>query len=258
MQPQHYHILNGDSLKEQFPKTIQGKIIVAREALVDGNVEGESLEEFYDTRATFISSHYAGYSKEDYFEKTVSEFEKIQAILSEVDINLWFEDDLFCQVNFWFVVHLLNKNGQQNSIFLVRPKEHTQYGFGSLDESELISIYENRLSIGQNELHKIALLWENYKNNDTEKLLQTAKELDQEVSKNYAFMLPAIDAHLQRFPTSEEKLGRPKASLIQIMKDLKSEEFAPVFREFSKRESIYGFGDLQVQRLFDEVKSFFL
>ncbi len=250
MKPQNYHILNGDSLKEQFPKSIQGKIIVAREALVDGNVEGESLEEFYETRATFISSHYAGYSKEDYFEKTVSEFEKIQAIPSEVDINLWFEDDLFCQVNFWFVVYLLNKNGQKNSIFLVRPKEHTQYGFGGLDESELISIYENRLSIGQNELNKIALLWEHYKNNDTKKLLQTAKEID----KNYSFLLPAIDAHLQRFP-SEGKLDRPTKSLIQIMKDIESEEFEPVFREFTKRESIYGFGDLQVKRLFDEVKN---
>ncbi|WP_375559956.1 DUF1835 domain-containing protein [Bernardetia sp. OM2101] len=249
MKPQQYHILNGDSLKEQFPKTIKGKIIIAREALVDGNVEGESLEEFYETRATFISSHYAGYSKEDYFEKTVSEFEKIQALPSEVAINLWFEDDLFCQVNFWFVVHLLNKNGQKNSIFLVRPKEHTQYGFGGLDESELISIYENRLSIGQNELHKIALLWEHYKNNDTEKLLQTAKEL----GENYAFILPAIDAHLQRFPTNEEKLGRPKTSLLQIMKDLDTKEFAPVFREFCKRESIYGLGDLQVKRLFDAI-----
>ena len=251
MKPQHYHILNGDAAKEQFPKSLlsQGKIIVAREALVDGNVEGESLEEFYETRARFISSHYAGYSKEDYFEKTVSEFEKIQAIPSEVDINLWFEDDLFCQVNFWFVVHLLNKNGQKNSIFLVRPKEHTQYGFGGLDESELISIYENRLSITQNQLDKIALLWEHYKNNDAEKLLQTAKELGQ----NYAFMLPAINAHLQRFPNNG-KLDRPTTSLIQIMKDIKSEEFAPVFREFSKRESIYGFGDLQVQRLFDAIK----
>jgi len=71
-------------------------------------------------------------------------------------------------------------------------------------------------------------------------------------------MLPAIHAHLQRFPseteTNKEKLGRPKISLIQIMNELKSEEFAPVFREFSKRESIYGFGDLQVKRLFDEVK----
>jgi len=92
MKPQNYDILNGDAAKEQFPKSIKGKIIVAREALVDGNVEGESLEEFYETRARFISSHYTGYSKEDYFEKTVSEFEKIKAIPSEVAIHLWFED----------------------------------------------------------------------------------------------------------------------------------------------------------------------
>ncbi len=36
-----YHILNGDSLKEQFPENIQGDIIVARECLVDGNVKGK-------------------------------------------------------------------------------------------------------------------------------------------------------------------------------------------------------------------------
>jgi len=35
-----YHILNGDALKEQFPDRIKGKIIIARECLVDGNVTG--------------------------------------------------------------------------------------------------------------------------------------------------------------------------------------------------------------------------
>jgi hypothetical protein len=29
--------------------------------------------------------------------------------------------------------------------------------------------------------------------------------------------------------------------------------FGTVFQEFCKRESIYGFGDLQVKRIFDEV-----
>ncbi|WP_211277476.1 hypothetical protein [Nonlabens spongiae] len=42
----HYHILNGDALKEQFPKTIPGKIIVGRECLVDGPVQGDSLSAF--------------------------------------------------------------------------------------------------------------------------------------------------------------------------------------------------------------------
>ncbi|GJM35445.1 MAG: hypothetical protein DHS20C18_44460 [Saprospiraceae bacterium] len=41
-----YHILNGDSLKEQFPENIQGEIIIARECLVDGSVKGRTLVEF--------------------------------------------------------------------------------------------------------------------------------------------------------------------------------------------------------------------
>ena len=38
-----YHILNCDSLKEQFPENIQGELLVARECLADGNVNDNSL-----------------------------------------------------------------------------------------------------------------------------------------------------------------------------------------------------------------------
>ena len=243
-----YHILNGDSLKEQFPENIQGEIIVARECLVDGNVKGSSLTELFHSRAQFISRNYDGYNEKDYYGKTVPEFQKIQSITDDGDINLWFEDDLFCQVNFWFTISLLSKSHQNNPTFLIRPKMHNQYGFGGLNKSGLISVYENRLLL--TELDKLANLWELYKNDDTEKLLKTAKELD----NKYPFILPAVKAHIERIPT-EGNLGKPSQSLVQIMKELETEEFGPVFREFSKRESIYGFGDLQVKRLFDEVKN---
>ena len=134
-----YHILNGDSLKEQFPENIQGEILVARECLVDGYVNGNSLTDFFKVRAEFIRNNYDGYKEQDYFEKTVSEFNKIQNIPDNVDINLWFEDDLFCQVNFWFVINLLIKSNQNNQLFLIRPKSHSQYGFGGLLKSELNS-----------------------------------------------------------------------------------------------------------------------
>jgi len=59
----------------------------------------------------------------------------------------------------------------------------------------------------------------------------------------YPFILPATKAHVERKPTNENA-GRPIQSLITIMKELETEEFGPIFREFNKRESIYGFGDL--------------
>ena len=215
---------------------------------MDGDVKGSSLEELFQSRAAFMSSLDAECSIEDYYEKSASEIRKIPEINSDSDINLWFEDDLFCQVNFWFVAHLLSKTHQNNPIFLVRPNTHNQYGFGGLNKPQLVEIYENRLAITH--LDKLAKLWEAYQNNDITKLTDTAKELN----KDYPFILPAVEAHRERIPANG-KQGRPTQSLIQIIDELGTQEFGPVFREFCKRESIYGFGDLQVKKLFDEIVS---
>lgn len=247
MKPQT-HILNGDALKSQFPKVIHGDILVARECLVDGTVEGDTLLAFYNTRAQFLSQHYQGIEKQDYFQDTVPQFEKMSNIALDTDINLWFEDDLFCQVNFWFVLNLLDKLKETNSIYLIRPETHTAYGFGGLNPSDLVLLYKNRRFL--TEIDKLSSLWDLYKNNETSKLLKTAQEL----KDIYPFILPAVEAHIQRTPDKHGP-GRPVRSLIQIMKDLDTNEFAPVFREFNKREYIYGFGDLQVKRLFDSIQN---
>lgn len=239
-----YHILNGDSLKQKFPENIDGELIVTRECFVEGDVKGKNLDELFTSRAKFLSQSY-GETEQGYFEKVVSEFQKIKNINSDSDINLWFEDDLFCQVNFWFVSHFITNNIENTHVYLVRPESHNQFGFGGLSYSGLNSIYKNRSILV--EIDKIASLWESYQNDNMGKLINTVRELE----SIYPFILPAIEAHIERKPTSETP-GRPIQSLITIMKELETEEFSPVFREFSKRESIYGFGDLQVKRLFDQ------
>ena len=100
------------------------------------------------------------------------------------------------------------------------------------------------------EKDKVANLWEWYQKDDRDNLLKTARELEY----RYPFILPAVEAHLERIPTDRNP-GRPIQSLIEIMKELETEDFGPVFSEFSKRESIYGFGDLQVKRLLDKIKN---
>lgn len=242
-----YHILNGDSLRQQLPEYIQGDIIVSRECFVDGNVKGKDLADLFAMRAKFLSQNYGG-SEQDYYRKVVPEFKKIKKIPNDSDINLWFEDDLFCQVNFWFVAHLLTNSTGINTVYLIRPESHNQYGFGGLNHSELNSRYKNRILLKQ--LDKIGNLWNSYQNDDTEKLILGAQELE----SVYPFILRAAEAHIARKPTNENP-GRPSQSLIAIMNQFKTEDFDTVFREFSKREPIYGFGDLQVKRLLDQILS---
>lgn len=244
-----YHILNGDALKEQFPQELSGDIIVARECLVEGDLNGSDLGDLYKTRADFIVASYDDVSIQDYYQGTVSEFEKIRHIPKESKVNLWFEDDLFCQVNFWFVVSLLSNSCQHCKLFLVRPKKHTRFGFGGLSETALIEIYKQRLEV--NEIKQIALLWECYQKADIDKLLEIAEQL----KDVFPFILTAVEAHIARIPTQGFR-GRPVQTLLDIMNDLDTEEFGPVFREFSTRESIYGFGDSQVKRLLHEAKKY--
>ena len=245
-----YHILNGDALKQQFPNEINGKQIVARECLVDGDVKGESLEELFQNRAQFLSTAYGDGSIEEYYQKTVTEFEKIQAIPENAVINLWFEDDLFCQVNCWFVVHLIGQSDKNYTLYLVRPEQHNQYGFGGYAESELPGLYENRLLLSAGEVDKIASLWKFYQEEDLENLTAVAQTLE----NKYPFILRAVEAHIDRIPANGN-MGRPVQSLMEIMERLDTDNFGPVFAEFNKRESIYGFGDLQVKRLYDAIKN---
>ncbi|MEM9337797.1 MAG: hypothetical protein AAGA66_03660 [Bacteroidota bacterium] len=164
------------------------------------------------------------------------------------EINLWFEDDLFCQVNFWFVAHLLDKGNKNNQVYLVRPQPHTPYSFGGLKESELMTTYHEKTAI--TELHELSDLWGAYQNGDTQKMHQIATKL----ADTYPFILQAVEAHIQRIP-KDGALGRPMDSLRAIINELKTEEFGPVFKAFSEKESIYGFGDLQVKRLYDQLKN---
>lgn len=241
-----YHILNGDSLKDRFPESIQGEIIVARECMVDGDVTGNTLKEIFANRAQFMAATYEGCTIQEYHNKTITEFEKMFQIDADAEINLWFEDDLFCQVNLWFVLHLLRESNKTNSLFLIRPLHHSPYSFGNHNAEELDSIYENRIAL--NDMEKLTQFWRFYQNNDSEELLQISEGLD----SKYPFLLPAARAYIDSIPTENDQ-GRPTESLIKIMKGLKTDKFGPIFMEFCKREAIYGFGDLQVKQLFDKI-----
>jgi len=243
-----YHILNGDALLEQFPVEIEGERIVARECLVDGDVQGETIETFFENRAQFISTFYGDYSLEDYQRDTVSEFEKMQKIPAQSTICLWFEDDLFCQVNLWFVTYLLHHHVKDPTVSLIRPHTHTPYGFGGLRQPELVQLYRDQTPLPT--LQSFARLWELYRQNDLNELLNRARELD----TTFPFVLPAVEAHISRIP-SDTHPGRPAQTLQQIMDELDTTAFGPIFREFCKREPMYGFGDLQVKKLVDELRA---
>ena len=244
------HILNGDALKWQFPKKISGTLIVAKECLVDGDIQGDSIEALFETRENYIRSAYPQPSSHDFYLETRAEFNKISQIRSGSEIDLWFEDDLFCQVNFWFVCHLIKESTRSCSCSLVRPCIENRYNFGCMSEEDLINAHGNRIKIKQNEFLKLAELWRLHQKQHIDKMLEIATELEPE----FPFLHPAIQAHIERLPKGDNP-GRPVTTLQNIMDELGTDDFASIFRAFCQREAIYGFGDTQVRKMFEQLLS---
>lgn len=243
-----YHILNGDALKSQLEGKITGQLIVARECLVDGPISSTSLSSFYKKRAEFLSTAYGDSDPEKYYEKVVPEFEQLQQIEAGAAVNLWFEEDLFCQVNCWFVLHLLQQTGVDIQLSWVLPTADIRYGFGGMSAADLLEAYENRKALSKDVFTQLSGLWPLYQQNEIEAMLEVVAPLNMD----FPFLSKAIEAHRDRLPQANS-LGRPKQALLKIMQELDTREFGPVFQAFHKQESIYGFGDLQVKRLFDEL-----
>lgn len=239
----HYHILNGDALKAMFPD-LPGQVLVAREALVDGSVHGATPEELWETRANWLAEAAPEETEAGYYAKAVPEFKQMQAIPAGSEVHLWFERDLFCQVNLWFVWWLMRRENKAHRYHLVLPTAELQYGFGGMSKEALKEAWENRREVGAEEWGAWAELWPAYQAGDRAKMAEVAGKL----GGKWDFLAPAMAAWEAMHP-ADGSPGRPTQTLLALREELQTEEFGPVFREFCRREAIYGFGDLTVYRL---------
>ncbi|GMQ26545.1 hypothetical protein Aoki45_32280 [Algoriphagus sp. oki45] len=243
-----YHILNGDSLLSKFPKEIPGERISFREALVDGPVKSDSLEAFWKVREKFIQEAYPDAWEVDYSSYSQSELGKIPAIPDESTVYCWFEEDLFCQVNLWFVLNQLD--GKDLELYLTLPYPDSPYNFIRLNEAELIDTYENKAHfLNPKERTILSDLWIHYQNED----VFEAQKIADSFQERFPFLKAAVEAWRDMIPIGDYP-GKPKAMLKEIQNELDTKDFGKVFQEFQKRLPIYGFGDLQVLRYWNQLQ----
>lgn len=243
-----YHILNGDCLAEQLKQTkINQNFIVCRECLIDGDLIADNISDFWTIRAKFIADTY-NISTEEYFSKTVSEFEKLNNLPDNSEIYLWFENDLFCQTNMWFIISIL-ANNPTLKIFRVFPiiESSTDIwkGFGIANAEKLEKAHYSKIRFTPKDIELGKKLWASYQNGDLNRL----KELSKSESDCFEYLEEVCQAQIDRFP-ADKTLGRPDR-VVKDMIERNSSEFQIVFSEFSKREGIYGFGNMQLKIIYD-------
>jgi hypothetical protein len=228
-----HHILNGDGLANNFD--FSGNIVVCREAFVEGNLVAKSHDDFWKKRSEFFQKEYRA---ENYTDKSVSEFLKILAIDTTDEVNLWFGDDVFCQVNMWFCVSLIKSKATQ--IHRIFPDS----GEWNCSFSNHRKCFENRILYSEADVDLVEKLWKAFSARDIAELLELSKTNSPNFSKlnETCVAIAAIDKN-------------PK----EVLRSIKNEgisDFPSIFQKFEERAGIYGFGDNQVKRLLNELELF--
>jgi hypothetical protein len=233
-----YHVLPGDAQVEDFRQTgLPGEVLVCREALIEGDISGETLDEFFSNRAAFH-----GKSRSDYDAHVATQFRLLLDVGRAHEVNLWFEYELFCAVNMWFCLSLLRDSDAD--IYRVAPVhlgfENRWDGFGNANPEILKKCFTDRVRLSKSDVELGTALWNAFRQRDINELSRLSAEPQ-----------PA-------FPCLDE-VGRAAADLdtrpLEIVREIKRDgkhDLKEVFPEFRRRAGVYGFGDMQVKRLMEE------
>ncbi len=242
------HIVNGDSTANILGKTtLKGDIIIWREILCEGPLHFDvGSDDFWLKRYAYFETE-LGVSKLEYFDKTIKELIKIEDLEGYSEVVLWFEFDLFCQVNLMALCSFLLKSFRKDILYYlvctgkVEGKEKLHY-LSDFFEIEYLNLYENKIRISKSNLTYATECWNVYVENNFEKL----QEFNFNKSKKFAYFQKAIHQHLKRFP-SENGLNEIQYKILEIInaEALTENEIVRNLLIWQQQETVYGFGDLQ-------------
>jgi len=133
-------------------------------------------------------------------------------------------------------------------LYWVQPDADHPYSFGHMSSDQLLYAFANRKTLSLDTLELLSQMWHLLQQNDWDGMFKIAKDLHD----MFPLMKSAIEARKGQFAEEGSK-SRLDQSILKIIDDLNTKEFGPIFKEFCKREAIYGFGDLQVKGVLDRL-----
>ena len=258
MKPKQLHITNGDCTTQLLQKTkIEGEIVTWREMLCEGKTTSDvGSESFWKSRFDFFSKNY-NITKKTFIDYTLKEFRNLCQQKSQQEIVLWFEYDLFCQINMIAVISWLKKHKPKAAISLVCPVHETNpnilLSISDLDSSQLQSAYTFRTELTIDDIEYADYIWQLY---CAESPLQL-QNLISNPSSAFKFVPEAIKTHLKRFPTIENGLNDLENTILNTVADKEFKSKKELISKLLKNQGFYGFGDIQFEHKIERLKGLF-
>jgi len=224
------HLLNGDATLAVFPPTLPGRRAVWRDIMVEGPAVDDAA-----VRAAWLGPR-LGVTPDEYERGWRAGQAALARAADDDEVILWFEQDLFCAVNLWFVITHLPSTA---SLWLVFPPlTGTFAGLGRGTGAELVDLFERRRPLDPAERAEAASLWHSYAARDPTALSETDAALP--------FAREAIRLHLGRFPSIAPGLDEIETATLHAV-GAGAHAFADLFRAVPQTppHRSHGMGDLQ-------------
>jgi hypothetical protein len=241
------HIVNGESTAKTLKSTKnKGQIFSFKDALITGPAPAtKNRHEFRAVRAEHLAQSY-GVKSSICHKDLVQQDAVLESTKKHDEVVLWFEHDLFCQLNLLYLLDWFNQaNLQKTKISLINigqfPGRKNFRGLGELTPDELTSLFSNRELVTAAQLTLASKAWQAFCSPNP-----TGIEL---LLHGDTSALPALSGaltdHLNRFPSTTNGLGRIEKQSLQFI-DAGLEKFAELFPRFTAAENSYGLGDAQL------------
>jgi hypothetical protein len=232
------HVLNGDSTASVFARaSVPGDTLVWREILGEGPVT--SGADPSAERAAYLAGHLE-IDADEYLRGWRDEHAGLAAAGSHDEVVLWFEQDLFCAVNLWYVLTHLRDSA---ALSLVYPSLDDGRPLGASEPARLAGLFAARRPVGADAVGSGRAAWRAY---------ASATPVDAQAQVragdgSLPFVAAALQRHLARLPALATGLNEIEEAALHEM-DGRGRPFPAVFSAVTAREPLrrHGMGDLQL------------
>ncbi len=253
------HITNGDKTTNHL-KSIgyTGVFITWREMLCEGKTSIDiGSENFWKTRFNFLKSSYK-VTKKTFIDFTLKEYRNLCQKKNQEEIILWFDHDLFSQINMIAIISWLKRYRSGEKISLINCNSlkisNQLIKLNQLNNEQINKHYNNRAELSQDDIEYADYIWQLYCSNCPLRLETIYKY---NPMSPFIHLSKAIEMHLKRFPSIENGLNSIENHIIKTASDKTFTSKNQLVENLLKNEEIYGFEELHYAHKIERIKILF-
>jgi redox-sensitive transcriptional activator SoxR len=208
--PTLLHVTNGDSAGNTLRQTgLGGAVMSWNDVLHEGPVRAVARAKLLRERAAFLSDAGWGSRREilSALERRDGQF--VDALRAGARVVLWFEHDLYDQLQLIDALALARENGVAPELIVV------DIYLGTLQADELADLWPARREATTETLEQASAAWDAFRAPEPRALAELAAH----DSPDLPFLAPALRRQLEELPATRDGLSRTERQALRVIAD---------------------------------------